>query len=86
MSRPSLTDDQRRLGSALGRALKRRRGSTPTTQVADRAAVSVDVLRKLEQGKVATPGFFLIARLAHALKVPLDALAEEALSSEGDGQ
>ncbi len=48
--------------------------------------MSVDVLRKLEQGRVATPGFFLVARIAVALKVPLDALAEEAFSSVGDGQ
>lgn len=81
MSRPRLTDDQKRLGRALGKALQRHRGGMPTTQVASEAGVSLDVLRKLEQGSVATPGFFLVARIAAALQIPLDDLAAESAAN-----
>ncbi|MGE9784390.1 helix-turn-helix domain-containing protein [Janibacter sp. G368] len=59
------------------------RGGTSTPQLAEEAGVSVDVLRKLEQGGVATPGFFLVARIASVLGVPLDDLAAEALNETG---
>lgn len=71
------------MGSTLGRAVKHHRGGTPTPQLAEEAGVSVDVLRKLEQGGVATPGFFLVARIAGVLGVPLDDLAAEALKEPG---
>lgn len=51
--------------------------------MADEAGVSLDVLRKLEQGGVATPGFFLVAKIAMALRVPLDDLAAEASNDIG---
>lgn len=83
MPRPRLTDEQKRMGSTLGRAVQRHRGATSTPQLAEEAGVSVDVLRKLEQGGVATPGFFLVARIAGVLGVPLDDLAAEALNETG---
>lgn len=86
MSRPHLTQNQKQAGRTLGRALQRRRGSTPGAQIAIQADVSLDVLRKVERGAVATPGFFLVARLASVLEVSLDELAHEATvaGSKGD--
>ena len=58
----------------MGAALKRRRGTTSGAQVANAAGISVDALRRLEQGNIPTPGFFLIARIAATLQVSLDDL------------
>lgn len=39
--------------------------------------MGVEVLRKIESGRVPTPTFFTVAALAHALGLPLDRLAEQ---------
>lgn len=43
--------------------------------VARRAGISVETLRKIESGRVPTPAFFTVAALAQALGVPLATLA-----------
>jgi hypothetical protein len=40
--------------------------------------VSLDTWRRVEQGRVPTPGFFLVADIADALEVGLDELASAA--------
>lgn len=77
MPRTTLTDEQRQQGRALGRAIRRFRAGKPAADVADASGVRLDTLRKLEQGGIPTPGFFLIADLARALRVDLDALDDE---------
>ena len=39
--------------------------------------MSLEVLRKIESGRVPTPTFFTVAALAHALDLPLDGLVEQ---------
>lgn len=45
------------------------------TEVAARAGVPVETLRKIESGRVPTPAFFTVAALATALDVSLDTIA-----------
>jgi hypothetical protein len=37
--------------------------------------VSIETLRKIETGRIATPAFFTVVALARALELPLEALA-----------
>lgn len=78
MPRPALTDEQRALGVALGVEIQRRRSGRSAADLAAAAGVRLDTLRKLEQGGIPTPGFFLIVEIADALEAPLEDLAAEA--------
>lgn len=78
MVRPPLTIEQRLRGQRLGQALRAARGSRSMVDVARRAGISVETLRKIEMGRVPTPAFFTVAALAQALEVPLTALATQA--------
>ncbi|MBN7315797.1 helix-turn-helix domain-containing protein [Mycobacteroides abscessus subsp. massiliense] len=80
MPRPLLSKDERAQGKRLGGELRRLRGNRTAAEVADEAGVSLDTLRKLEQGGTPTPGFFLIARVARALDTPLNQLADNVMS------
>jgi transcriptional regulator with XRE-family HTH domain len=77
MVRTPLTDDERERGLALGRALQRARGARSAAQVALRAGISLDTLRKIERGAIATPAFFTVAALARVLDLDLNNLADE---------
>lgn len=77
MVRPPLTIEQRLRGQRLGQALRAARGSRSMVDVARRAGISVETLRKIEMGRVPTPAFFTVAALAQALEVPLTALATQ---------
>jgi len=83
MVRPQLTDSERERGRALGGALRRARGSRSQVELASLAVVPLDTLRKLEQGSTPTPGFFLVAQIAHALGVDLDELATATMHPSG---
>jgi ribosome-binding protein aMBF1 (putative translation factor) len=74
MPRRSLTDQEVRHGRQLGRALAQRRSALAVSaqDVATRADLSIDALRSLESGRVATPAFLTVARLADVLEVSLD--------------
>jgi hypothetical protein len=76
--RPPLTDEQKRLGRSLGAEIQRRRGRTAASALALSSGVNLDTWRKVEQGEVPTPGFFLVADIAAALQVTLDDLASAA--------
>jgi transcriptional regulator with XRE-family HTH domain len=73
--RTPLTPDERERGVALGRALQNARGGRNAAEVALRAGISLDTLRKIERGAIATPAFFTVAALARVLGVNLAALA-----------
>ena len=80
MVRTPLTPVERERGAALGRALQHARGGRNAAEVALRAGISLDTLRKIERGAIATPAFFTVAALARVLEVNLAALA--ALAAE----
>jgi transcriptional regulator with XRE-family HTH domain len=77
MVRAPLTDDERERGLALGRALQRARGPRSAAEVAMRAGISLDTLRKIERGAIATPAFFTVAAVAQVLDLDLDDLVAE---------
>jgi len=74
MVRPSLTPEERERGRRLGAVLRQARGDRTPAEVATSSGVSLEVLRKIESGRVPTPSFFTVAALAHALDLPLDDL------------
>lgn len=80
MARHTLSNDERRLGAALGSEIRRRRGGTSAATLATAHDVNLDTWRRVEQGKVANPGFFLVADIAAALNVTMDDLAASARS------
>jgi transcriptional regulator with XRE-family HTH domain len=64
--------------SSIGARIKKRRGKLLTPQeLADRAQVSVDVIRKLEQGQRHTASVDVLQRIARALDVPLSRLLDK---------
>jgi transcriptional regulator with XRE-family HTH domain len=73
--RNPLTEQQRLRGHALGRALQRARGRRSAAEIAQRAGISLDTLRKIERGAVPSPAFFTVAALADVLGLELSALA-----------
>jgi transcriptional regulator with XRE-family HTH domain len=75
MVRTPLTQNERVRGAALGRALQRARGRRSAAEVALRAGISLDTLRKIERGAIATPAFFTVAALARVLDLDLTSLA-----------
>jgi len=76
--RPPLSESQKRLGRSLGAEIQERRGHTSASALASSSGVNLDTWRKLEQGEVPTPGFFLVANIADALEVSLDDLVTAA--------
>jgi transcriptional regulator with XRE-family HTH domain len=71
-----LTADERERGVALGRLLQQARGPRSAAEVALRAGISLDTLRKIERGAIATPAFFTVAALARVLELDLETLAQ----------
>jgi hypothetical protein len=61
----------------VGRALQRARGTRSAAEVALCAGISLDTLRKIERGAIATPAFFTVAALANVLHLDLNDLADE---------
>ncbi|MER7283912.1 helix-turn-helix domain-containing protein [Dactylosporangium sp. CA-139114] len=76
MVRNPLTDDERHRGLVLGRMLQQARGARSAAAVAFEAGISLDTLRKIERGAIATPAFFTVAALARVLGLDLTTLAE----------
>ena len=72
-----MTDEQQRQGRALGVRLSAMRGKVTQAELADRAGMSLDTLRKIELGKVAGPSFFFIGQIVDAAGGRLDALWAE---------
>ncbi|SOC48824.1 Helix-turn-helix domain-containing protein [Blastococcus aggregatus] len=74
MVRPPLTPEERERGRRLGALLRQARADRTPAEVAASSGVSLEVLRKIESGRVPTPTFFTVAALANALGLPLDEL------------
>lgn len=75
MVRSPLTPQQRAAGQRLGAFLRECRGDRKPAEVAHAASISPETLRKIETGRLATPGFATVAALATVLGIPLDELA-----------
>ena len=76
MVRVRLSPDELRRGERLGELLRTARGEVSMVEVARRAAISVETLRKIESGRIATPAFFTIAALTEVLGLRLDDVAQ----------
>lgn len=66
----------RRLGMLI--AARRQERSRSAPDLARESMVAIDTVRSLEGGRVATPAFLTIARLAAALDLSLDDLHAQA--------
>lgn len=74
MVRPMLTAEERARGQRLGALLREARGDRSMVEVAARAAVPVETLRKIETGRIPTPAFFTVVALADAVGLNLSSL------------
>jgi DNA-binding phage protein len=74
MVRVPLTAEQIERGRLLGGALREARGPLTMVEVAARAQVSVETLRKIETGRSPSPEFFTIANICGALGITMEQL------------
>ena len=79
--REALTELERARGLALGAALRRARGDMPVRELAARAGLAEETIRKIERGAVPTPALFTVAAIAAVLEVPLDDLVRAATAT-----
>ncbi|WP_366768069.1 helix-turn-helix transcriptional regulator [uncultured Microbacterium sp.] len=79
MPRPHKTPEQRAFGAAVGALVREERArlSLSGDQLARASNVSVDLIRSIENGRVASPGLFSVASIAAALGVAVDDLVPE---------
>ncbi len=82
MVREPLSIADRLRGERLGDLLREARGSRSITDVALRAGISPETLRKIERGRIPTPAFFTVVAVAGALKLSLDGLLAQVSLSE----
>lgn len=80
MARRAASKSERRHGKFLGRLIgqERRQREWSASDLSRRSGVSVDAIRSLESGRVPTPSFLTIARLAESLGLDLDDLQARA--------
>ncbi len=84
MVRTPLTPWERQRGELLGSLLREARGERSMVEVAARAGLSSETLRKIETGRAPTPAFFTVAALAATLGLSLDTLAAVCNESTDD--
>ena len=82
MVRVPLTPAEVRRGRDLGAALREARGSRTMVDVASRAAISVETLRKIETGRSPSPEFFTILRICSALGITMDELSPYSVDND----
>ncbi|MFC5185529.1 helix-turn-helix domain-containing protein [Actinomadura harenae] len=82
MVRQPLTPEQIEAGRRLGAMLRLARAGRDLAEVADAAGISPETLRKIETGRLPSPGFGTIVRLGEALDVPVQELATTWLGSD----
>jgi ribosome-binding protein aMBF1 (putative translation factor) len=85
MSRQPVSDDDRRHGERLGKLLGAARGAEGRSaqELAQAASLSIDTVRSLESGRVPTPSFVTVAKVARVLRLSLDELNDAASSPDG---
>jgi transcriptional regulator with XRE-family HTH domain len=76
MPRRALSEADRRHGRRLGQriAQERSHAALTTQDLAVAARLSIDTVRSVESGRVPTPAFLTVARIAAALGISLDEL------------
>lgn len=77
MVREPLSPEALERGRRLGTLLRQRRGDRSMVDVAGAAGISVETLRKIETGRIATPALFTVAAIAEVLGASLDGLVDE---------
>ena len=77
MVRLPLTPEQIEAGRRLGATLRSARSTRSLNEVAARAGISPETLRKIETGRLPSPAFGVVAALAGALDLSLDDLAAQ---------
>ncbi|RFU41653.1 XRE family transcriptional regulator [Actinomadura logoneensis] len=82
MVREPLSIADRLRGERLGRLLREARGARSITDVALRAGVSPETLRKIEKGRIPTPAFFTVVAVADVLGLSLDGLLSQVSATE----
>ncbi|MFD0201968.1 MULTISPECIES: helix-turn-helix domain-containing protein [Saccharothrix] len=75
MVRQPLTPEQIEAGRRLGALLRRARAGRDLAEVARAAGISPETLRKIETGRLPSPGFGTIVCLGEALGLPVQELA-----------
>ncbi|UZJ23360.1 helix-turn-helix domain-containing protein [Rhodococcus antarcticus] len=70
--------------AALGALLRQARGERTVREVAARAGLAEETLRKIERGAVPTPNLFAVAALALVLDVELSHMVQESTLRAGD--
>jgi transcriptional regulator with XRE-family HTH domain len=77
MPRPKLSAADRAIGGAVGSVLAhgRRQRGLSSQDLSVSCGVSVDTIRSIETGRVASPGLFVVARMAFALGLSMDEVA-----------
>lgn len=75
MVRQPLTPEQLEAGRRLGARLRRARAGRDLAEVAQAAGISPETLRKIETGRLPSPGFGTIIGLGEALNLPVQELA-----------
>ena len=75
MVRQPLTPEQVEAGRRLGALLRRARAGRDLAEVARAAGISPETLRKIETGRLPSPGFGTIVCLGEALDLSVQDLA-----------
>ncbi|MBY8848549.1 helix-turn-helix transcriptional regulator [Saccharothrix longispora] len=75
MVRQPLTPEQVEAGRRLGALLRQARAGRDLAEVAHAAGISPETLRKIETGRLPSPGFGTIVCLGEALGMPVEELA-----------
>lgn len=80
MGRNKISDKTRCLGKCLGKVIADTRKNIPMTQSAlsIEAAMDIDALRGLEQGRYANTSFFTVMTIARVLKISGEQLHAQA--------
>ncbi|MFI2230481.1 helix-turn-helix transcriptional regulator [Nocardia testacea] len=76
MVRLPLTASQIDAGRRLGVRLRTARDGRDLAEVARAAGISPETLRKIETGRLPSPGFGTVVSLSRVLELPLEELAQ----------
>lgn len=76
MVRVPLTADQVAAGLRMAELFRAARGPRDPQEIARSAGISPETLRKIESGRMLSPSFGTVLRLADALGMPLHVVAD----------
>ncbi|MEY9873566.1 transcriptional regulator with XRE-family HTH domain [Streptacidiphilus sp. MAP12-33] len=86
MVRIPLTPEQVEAGRRLGALLREARAGRDPELVARAAGISPETLRKIEAGRMPSPGFGTVVGLCEALHLPVQTAASIWLGSADDAE